>query len=55
MKGINKITNVHYEKEGVRLFQAYDIGEGVFIPKEDFQRLGNGTQGLTHLIISSDF
>lgn len=55
MKGITKITNLCFGDDGVRMFRSYNIGDGQFMSKEEFQKLGNKEQETTNLHVITGF
>ena len=51
-EGMSFVNNVTYEKKGMRVWRAYGIGKGKFLPWSDFQDLDNFS--MPHLTVIKD-
>ncbi|KAK2564634.1 hypothetical protein P5673_012106 [Acropora cervicornis] len=51
-EGVSFVNNVTYEKKGMRVWRAYGIGKGKFLPWSDFQDLDNFS--MPHLTVIKD-
>ena len=51
-QGVSFVNNVTYEKKGMRVWRAYGIGKGKFLPWSDFQNLDNFS--MPHLTVIKD-
>ena len=49
---VNNMNNFLLTEDGIRMWQAYQVGEGHFISKPEMQKLSNSEQGQTGLIVS---